>query len=261
VVCALYAKSINSFNHKLILQYFIPEETVSLAICLDGLAKGDHLYVHAAKMPSTGSSASNFFEILNDFGTGANGSRPQIEMITKKINLAADRMAWEHEIYNIRRIHALTLSHFKNYSDPERFLLSFLNLSSLNLKSFIFIRNTLLDTVNSLSMATLETNAKTIADAMISFVFNINSQHCKNAFDGTKAECTVLNEAINVDRQRLGAWMNMFATKPRPIVVPQQQLIANLHEVAKRYAHSVQIAEVSVNDFVLYDVIGNSKGN
>jgi hypothetical protein len=110
-------------------------------------------------------------------------------------------------------------------------------------------------------MATLETNAKTIADAMISFVFNLNSQLCKNALNGTKTECTLQNGAINVDRQRLGAWMSMFATKPRPIVVPQQQLIANLHEVAKRYAHSVQIAEVSVNDFVLYNVIGKSKEN
>jgi hypothetical protein len=114
-----------------------PEETVSLAICLDGLAKGDHLYVHAAKMPSTGSSASNFFEILTNFGTDAHGSRPHIEMVTKKINLATDRLAWEHEIYNIRRIHAFTLSHFKNYSDPERFVLSFfIILFSLNLKVF-----------------------------------------------------------------------------------------------------------------------------
>jgi hypothetical protein len=83
---------------------------------LDGLAKPGPLHVHLSKAPNSGSNTNKFISILNDFSP----NNQSVEMVVKKINLAADRLSWEHEIYNIRRIHGLTLSHFKNPHDPER---------------------------------------------------------------------------------------------------------------------------------------------
>ena len=36
-----------------------------------------------------------------------------VNMVHKKINLADDFLAWEHERYSIRRLTAMTVSHYK----------------------------------------------------------------------------------------------------------------------------------------------------
>ena len=206
------------------------DETIALSVCLDGLAKGAGLYVHAAKTPTAGTSASKLVGNLRQFST----NNRSVELRTKKINLSTDRLAWEHEIYNIRRIHSLTISHFESHTDSER--------------------NTVLDTPAALDVAVLEQNANTIANSLVAFVFDMDARLCESArLSGV--DCAVLNDAIRVDRKRLHTWLNMFASKPRPIVVPQQQLVANLHEVVKRHAHTAHTTEVAVNDFVLYEII------
>ena len=119
----------------------------------------------------------------------------------------------------------------------------------------LFSRNTILDTPNSVDLSALEQNTKLIANSLAAFLFDLNSSLCASATQ-SGVECAVLNDAIRVEPKRLAAWMKMFASKARPIVVPQQQLVANLHAAAKRHAHQAQVAEVAVNDFVLYEIIG-----
>ncbi|KAI3420399.1 hypothetical protein GPALN_003698 [Globodera pallida] len=202
------------------------DESIALAICLDSLALGDSLYVHASKTPSDANTL-RFIQTLKHFA-----ERP-VELITKKINLVSDRLTWEHEIYNIRRIHSVTISHFSNHSDP--------------------FRNSLLDIPTSANFVVLEDNTKTIANALVSFVFGLDSQLC-NSVKENELACSLLNDAIGVDPKRLRAWMSMFGSKPRPIAEPQQRLVSNLYEVVKRTAHSAHITEISVNDFVLYNI-------
>ncbi|KAL3123819.1 hypothetical protein niasHT_010032 [Heterodera trifolii] len=204
------------------------DERIALAICLDSLARGDSLFVHASKIPSDETKAFRFIQTLRHFA-----KRP-VELISKKISLASDRLAWEHEIYNIRRIHAVTISHFSNHSDP--------------------FRNSLLDIPTSLDFSVLEANAKLIANSLVSFVFDLDSRLCNNAKENNLA-CSLLNDAVEVDPKRLKAWVSMFGSKSRPIVVSQHRLVTNLFEVVKRLAHSAHVSEIVVNDFALYDIV------
>lgn len=113
----------------------------------------------------------------------------------------------------------------------------------------------MLDTFNNLDISALEKNANQIANSLISFVFDLNSKNCQSSRE-SGVECAVLNDAIKIDPKRLNAWLNMFASKPRPNVISQQQLVVNLHEIVKKYSHNAYTAEVDVNDFLLYEIIG-----
>lgn len=70
-------------------------------LCLDTLATSDTIFMHVSKPPKEGSAASIFFKNLKTIGE--NYPSVSIEGVHKKINLAEDILAWEHERYSIRR--------------------------------------------------------------------------------------------------------------------------------------------------------------
>ncbi|KAF7634909.1 Peptidase_M28 domain-containing protein [Meloidogyne graminicola] len=221
---------IDDFNEK------YSDEKIALAICLDSLGKRTNsnlnkssINIHLSKLPSSTSLTNKFISNLQNF----EGNKT-INLLTKKINLAADRLAWEHEIYNIRRIHSLTISHFEKFDDPER--------------------NSMLDIPKNLDYSILEENAHLIANSLISFIFQLETVQCLNL---KEKKCSLLlNKQININKKRLETWINLFASKPRPTneLLLKNVLINNLFQVVKKYSENALISEVIINDFVLYEI-------
>ncbi|VDP10494.1 unnamed protein product [Soboliphyme baturini] len=87
---------------------------VHYALCLDSLAKSSQLFMHVSKVPKNESYLANFHQQLVGAAELFNRS---VVIVQKKINLAEDFLAWEHERFNIRKIYATTLSTSKTHKD------------------------------------------------------------------------------------------------------------------------------------------------
>eukprot|EP00095_Tigriopus_kingsejongensis_P001552 maker-scaffold137_size321222-snap-gene-0.9 protein:Tk01552 transcript:maker-scaffold137_size321222-snap-gene-0.9-mRNA-1 annotation:"Nicalin-1" len=93
---------------------------VKLVVCLDSLGLGDDLYVHVSKPPKEGTSAHKFLHDLKTATKMGHLKASAVDLIHKKINLAYETLAWEHERFSIAKLSALTLSHHKTPFNPEK---------------------------------------------------------------------------------------------------------------------------------------------
>lgn len=102
-------------------------------------------------------------------------------MIHKKINLADDVLAWEHERFSIRRLPAFTLSSFQSPKDLQR--------------------NTITDIGKKLSISTLARNVKIIAEALARHMYNLSQSDQTEIFsDGLVCD---LNFVLNSNQRNL----------------------------------------------------------
>ena len=72
----------------------------------------------------------------------------------KKINLASELVAWEHERFSLSKVQGLTLSHFASHKDSDI--------------------QTMTDTRDSLNDTILIRNIKVIAESLGQFIYNIS---------------------------------------------------------------------------------------
>lgn len=77
----------------------------------------NQLFVHVSRPPKEGQAT---FDFLRSLERVANKTSTRYDMIHKKINLANDMLAWEHERFSLNKIPAMTISHFHSYKDTDR---------------------------------------------------------------------------------------------------------------------------------------------
>merc|ERR1719369_712452 len=153
---------------------------VDFVLCLDTLGKEAPLKLHVSKPPKEGSPGDKFLKNLNSVTKSLYGA-PAVEMVHKKINLADDSLAWEHERFSIRRLPAFTLSALNSPQNPER--------------------GTLLDSVTSVPTTVLEKNTRVIAEALAC------SLYPKLAESGCSGQLFAGSNAPS--EQTLSGWLNL----------------------------------------------------
>ncbi|KAG7261854.1 hypothetical protein CRUP_038879 [Coryphaenoides rupestris] len=95
------------------------QDNVAFVLCLDTLGSGDGLHLHVSKPPKEGTPQH---ALLKELETVVGSQYPELKfsMVHKKINLADDTLAWEHERFGIRRLPAFTLSHLPSHRLAQR---------------------------------------------------------------------------------------------------------------------------------------------
>ncbi|VDM13366.1 unnamed protein product [Wuchereria bancrofti] len=205
------------------------ETNVELVLCLDSVGKDGSLIAHVSKMPADTSPVGRFFLLLKD----AAPPNRSVEIVSKKINLNADVLAWEHERFSIQRLPALTLSHFKSHTDSGR--------------------NSFLDTLSQVDMEVLETNVRTIGEALLVYVLNLPNSKC--AREENVSTCSIMTPG-DVNRKRLSNWMRRFGSKSRSLAANNDWLVSNLRDTVIRYTSGQTVVEpVSVAEVSLYGIL------
>lgn len=127
-------------------------QDASYVLCLESVSYSDRLYLHVSKPPKEDSTGGIIYKELKN--AADKRDHMKIEGIHKKINLAEDHLAWEHERFSIRRLPAATLSSLKSYDDP--------------------IRNTIFDTLQPDEIERLYKHTNIVAESLIRCMYNIS---------------------------------------------------------------------------------------
>ncbi|XP_017786970.1 PREDICTED: nicalin [Nicrophorus vespilloides] len=201
-------------------------QEASYVMCLDSTASSSSLYMHVSKPPKEGSAASIFFnklKLASDSFVEAS-----VEGVHKKINLADDLLAWEHERFSIRRLPSFTLSSLKSHKD--------------------FKRSTILDVRDNLSLDTLVQNTQIVADALANHIYNLTGG-------------AVFGNSLKVERNAVEAWLDYLSSQSRSAQMLSNKdnvLVSQLKDTFGRYLRDVKITYAIPDkrdpEFVFYDV-------
>ncbi|XP_043490157.1 nicalin [Polistes fuscatus] len=201
-------------------------QDAAYVICLDTLSATNNLYMHVSKPPKENSSGGMFCKQLKSVADSSN--TVHVEGVHKKINLAEETLAWEHERFSIRRLPAATLSTLKSHEDPAR--------------------NTILDIMEEGQIDRLYKHTQVIAEALARHIYNLSSNH-------------IFADSLEVSKESLSLWFTYLASQPRaaPLLVDKNNLlIATLKESMSRYLGDVKVTlhgpDKQDPEFIFYDV-------
>ncbi|XP_071104679.1 BOS complex subunit ncln-like [Haliotis cracherodii] len=201
---------------------------VAYVMCLDTIGNGDTLNLHVSKPPREDSSGASFLENLEEV-TKTHFPDVQFKMVHKKINLADEMLAWEHERFSIKRLPAFTLSRLDTYKTSDR--------------------GTILDTRGSIDVARLGLNIQVIAEGLARHIYNLSGQgHFK-----------LFTEGLNVQESVHAAWMDFLTNQSRAaqLLAKDSPVLATLEETFTRYLKDVKKTHVKADkrdpEFLFYN--------
>ncbi|CAG5120235.1 unnamed protein product [Candidula unifasciata] len=200
---------------------------VAFVLCLDTLGAGSELNLHVSKPPRDDGAGGRFYKHLEDIAK-ENFPDVKIGMVHKKINLADEMLAWEHERFSIKRMLAFTVSHLDTPKSSDR--------------------TTILDTRERVSTPVISRNILLVAEALARQIYNLTSQGSFQIFTDT----------LSVEDPVIDSWLDYFSSVPRAaqLLKPDSELVVTLEQTMGRYLKDVRKTLVKADkrdpEFVFY---------
>ncbi|XP_008591398.1 PREDICTED: nicalin [Galeopterus variegatus] len=207
------------------------QDNVAFVLCLDTVGRGSSLHLHVSKPPREGTLQHAF---LRELETVAAHQFPEVRfsMVHKKINLAEDALAWEHERFAIRRLPAFTLSHLESHRDSQR--------------------SSIMDVRSRVDSKTLTRNTRIIAEALTRVIYNLTEK-------GTPPDMPVFTEQMQIQQEQLDSVMDWLTYQPRAAQLLDKDgtFLSTLGHYLSRYLKDVKQHHVKADkrdpEFVFYD--------
>lgn len=201
---------------------------VQFVMCLDALGQGTGLNLHVSKPPKEGSATDIFQQNLVSAVEEHRGPSAEVNVVHKKINLADEVLAWEHERFSMRRLPAFTLSHLDSHKHHSR--------------------HSITDTRDKVDSRVLSVNTQVLAEALARHIFNISAQQPLDIFD----------QGLNVAPELVDAWLGHLTAQSRAaqILGKDSALISELEHGLQRHLKEVKrhtwTADKRDPEFVFY---------
>ncbi|XP_042271843.1 nicalin-1 isoform X2 [Thunnus albacares] len=222
------------------------QDNVAFVLCLDTLGNGDSLHLHVSKPPKEGTPQ---YSLLKELEMVVSSQYPEVKfsMIHKKINLADDMLAWEHERFGIRRLPAFTLSHLPSHRLAQRS--SIMDVRSVSPSSRYGAGEP--PAGPHVDVKKLSRNTKVVAEALARVIYNLTEK-------GAPGDLQIFSEQM-VQEEQLSAVVDWLTAQPRAaqLVDKDSSVVSTLEYHLGRYLKDVKKHYVKADkrdpEFVFYD--------
>ncbi|KAM9479892.1 BOS complex subunit ncln-like isoform 3-T3 [Salvelinus alpinus] len=223
------------------------QDNVAFVLCLDTLGNGDSLHLHVSKPPKEGTAQ---YALLKELETVASNQYPEVKfsMVHKKINLADDTLAWEHERFGIRRLPAFTLSHLNSHREVQRS--SIMDVRSVSPSSEHGAGEP--PAGPHVDLRKLSRNTKLIAESLARVIYNLTEK-------GAPGDLQIFTEQMQMQEEQLSSVVDWLTAQPRAaqLVDKDSSVVSTLEYHLGRYLKDVRRHYVKADkrdpEFVFYD--------
>ncbi|XP_029551767.1 nicalin-1 isoform X5 [Salmo trutta] len=223
------------------------QDNVAFVLCLDTLGNGDSLHLHVSKPPKEGTTQ---YALLKELETVASSQYPEVKfsMVHKKINLADDTLAWEHERFGIRRLPAFTLSHLNSHREAQRS--SIMDVRSVSPSSRHGVGEP--PAGPYVDLRKLSRNTKLIAESLARVIYNLTEK-------GAPGDLQIFTEQMQVQEEQLSSVVDWLTAQPRAaqLVDKDSSVVSTLEYHLGHYLKDVRRHYVKADkrdpEFVFYD--------
>ncbi|XP_023255815.1 nicalin isoform X1 [Seriola lalandi dorsalis] len=223
------------------------QDNVAFVLCLDTLGNGDSLHLHVSKPPKEGTPQ---YSLLKELEMVVSSQYPEVKfsMVHKKINLAEDMLAWEHERFGIRRLPAFTLSHLPSHRLAQRS--SIMDVRSVSPSSRHGAGEP--PAGPHVDVKKLGRNTKVVAEALARVIYNLTEK-------GAPGDLQIFTEQMQVQEEQLSAVVDWLTAQPRAaqLVDKDSSVVSTLEYHLGRYLKDVKRHYVKADkrdpEFVFYD--------